>query len=92
MSTTTTTTENNIPITTGGLEYADRVGAVIAAAFSRSPYVAYTLRGAESTPWPSTEPIPSETIVPHYQCAVAKKASMGAELVEAGNWAAVAVW
>jgi hypothetical protein len=77
-------------ITVGGPEYAVRVGEVLAAAFSSQIFTAYTLRSADST-WKSTQ-IPSHIIQPHFQHIAAEKASLGAEFVEAGNWAAVAIW
>lgn len=73
-----------------GEEYANQAAEVIAAAFSSSPFTGYLLRNADST-WPSSQ-IPSEIILPHFQESTPKKLKYGAELVEAGNWAAVAVW
>ncbi|KAJ9252951.1 hypothetical protein DTO207G8_4471 [Paecilomyces variotii] len=73
-----------------GEEYANQAAEVIAAAFSSSPFTGYLLRNADST-WPSNQ-IPSEIILPHFQESTPKKLKYGAELVEAGNWAAVAVW
>ncbi|KAJ9210139.1 hypothetical protein DTO166G4_8228 [Paecilomyces variotii] len=73
-----------------GEEHANQAAEVIAAAFSNSPFTGYLLRNADST-WPSNQ-IPSEIILPHFQESTPKKLKYGAELVEAGNWAAVAVW
>jgi hypothetical protein len=77
-------------ITVGGQEYASPVAEVIATAFSSSFFTAYLLRSPDST-WP-TDQIPPEIIKPHFQKNVLRKVELGAELVEAGNFAAVAVW
>ncbi|KAL4781531.1 hypothetical protein BJX76DRAFT_335223 [Aspergillus varians] len=77
-------------VTVAGLEYAEDVAQVIAAAFSSSPLTAYLLRTPEST-WP-TDNIPAELIGPHFKKSVTSRAEQGAELAEAGGFAAVAVW
>ncbi|RAO66336.1 uncharacterized protein BHQ10_002348 [Talaromyces amestolkiae] len=76
--------------TTGGDEYVGRVAEVIAAAFSNSIFTAYLHRTSEST-WPSTQ-VPIEILRPYFEKSIAHRVLHGAELVEAGNWAAVAVW
>lgn len=77
-------------ITTGGLDYVSRVAEVIAAAFSNTIFTAYLHRKPEST-WPSTN-VPVDILKPYFESVVTHRALHGVELVEAGNWAAVAVW
>ncbi|KAL4946281.1 hypothetical protein BDV06DRAFT_218610 [Aspergillus oleicola] len=77
-------------ITVGGPEYAERVAEVISVAFSSSLFTAYLLRKPEST-WP-TDDIPEEVLRPHFLKNVTTRAGLGAELVEAGGFAAAAVW
>ncbi|KAL4973829.1 hypothetical protein BDW66DRAFT_168303 [Aspergillus desertorum] len=77
-------------ITTGGPEYAERVADVIAAAFASSHFTAYVLRNPEST-WAS-DSIPESIIGPHFRKSITSRAETGAILVEAGGFAAVAVW
>lgn len=76
--------------TTGGEECVGQVAEVIAAAFSNSIFTAYLHRTSEST-WPSTQ-VPIEILRPYFEKNIAHRVLHGAELVEAGNWAAVAVW
>lgn len=80
----------SVVTTTGGDEYVLRVAEVIAAAFSNSIFTAYLHRTPEST-WPSTQ-VPVKIIKPYFEKNIAQRVLHGAELVEAGNWAAVAVW
>jgi hypothetical protein len=68
----------------------EKVAQVMAAAFTSSALTAYVLRSPNST-W-RVENIPAEVIGPHMLAGTAKKAALGAELVEAGNWAAAAIW
>ncbi|KAL4969028.1 uncharacterized protein BDV14DRAFT_196347 [Aspergillus stella-maris] len=77
-------------VTVGGPEYAERIAEVISAAFSRSLLIAYLLRKPDSA-WP-TDDIPADIIGPHFRNKVTTRAGLGAELVEAGDFAAVAVW
>jgi hypothetical protein len=77
-------------ITRGGPEFASQVAEVIAAAFSSSALTAYLLRESDSS-WP-TDRIPAELLVPYFKKSILKRAEAGAELAEAGNFAAVAVW
>ncbi|OJI97620.1 hypothetical protein ASPVEDRAFT_37039 [Aspergillus versicolor CBS 583.65] len=77
-------------VTTLGPEHAERVAEVIAAAFSTSLFTSYLLRTPEST-WP-TDNIPAGIVGAHFKKSVTSRAEQGAELVEAGNFAAVAVW
>lgn len=80
----------SVVATTGGDEYVGRVAEVIAAAFSNSIFTAYLHRTPEST-WPSTQ-VPIEILRPYFEKNIAHRVLHGAELAEAGNWAAVAVW
>lgn len=80
----------SVVTTTGGDEYVLRVAEVIAAAFSNSIFTAYLHRTPESA-WPSSQ-IPIEILKPYFEKNIALRVLHGAELAEAGNWAAVAVW
>ncbi|KAL4735792.1 hypothetical protein BDV11DRAFT_173521 [Aspergillus similis] len=75
-------------ITTGGLDYAERVAGLSAAAFASSHFTAYIRWTLEST-W-SSDIILESIIGPHFQKSIASKAETGAILVEAGGFAAAA--
>ncbi|KAL4947110.1 hypothetical protein BDW69DRAFT_190496 [Aspergillus filifer] len=77
-------------ITVEGPEYAKRVAEVISAAFSTSSFTAYLLRKPGLT-WP-TDNIPADVVGPHFRKNVTTRVGLGVELVEAGDFAAVAVW
>jgi hypothetical protein len=77
-------------VTVGGSEYASRVAEVMAAAFSRDHLTRYLLIEPDSS-WPS-DTIPQDVLVPHFQKSILNRAITGAELAEAGNFAAAALW
>lgn len=77
-------------VTVGGPEYANRVADVMTAAFSRDPLTRYLFIQPDSS-WPS-DTIPRDFLVPHFQKSVSDRAKAGAELAEAGDFAAAALW
>jgi hypothetical protein len=77
-------------VTIGGVEYVHKVNEVIAHAFKSLPLTAYTFRRPDSA-WP-VDDVPLDIIRPVFRENIAKKAAAGAELAEAGDWAAVAIW
>ncbi|KAL1968079.1 hypothetical protein VTN77DRAFT_2209 [Rasamsonia byssochlamydoides] len=71
-------------------EDVDKVADVLAAAFRSCPLNGYMVRRSDST-W-SADNIPVDVLRPHFRESTAKKLAWGAEVVEAGDWAAVAIW
>ena len=84
-------TSNSLPpITVGNEEYAERIANVISEAFARDPLSRAALLSLDSLP--NDAEIPTERRIKHFLPGIKKKAASGALLVEAGNWAAVALW
>ncbi|KAK3937934.1 hypothetical protein QBC46DRAFT_356282 [Diplogelasinospora grovesii] len=77
-------------ITIGGAKYVDRVAEVISLSFATLPLTTYTFRQPDST-WPAND-VPFDVVWPVYRENIGRKAAAGAELAEAGDFAAVAIW
>lgn len=68
----------------------EKVTDIVTAAFTSSAFTAFVIRTPEST-WP-VDNIPKELLRPLMLAGTTTKAALGGELVEAGNYAAVAIW
>jgi hypothetical protein len=77
-------------LTTGGGEYVERLSNLMAAAFARDPLNRATILYSNSLP--NNAEISHERWVEHFLSSTKNKASSGGILVEAGNWAAAALW
>lgn len=66
------------------------ISNVFTHAFSTTPLLAYVLRKPDST-WPVSS-IPLDILAPTIINGTIYKQKMGAELVEAGSFAAAAIW
>lgn len=81
--------KSNIPITTGKEDY-DRLASVIGSAFARDALNRAVILTRDSLP--NDAEISDEYRTQHFLPLVRTQAENGGVLVEAGNWAAVAVW
>jgi hypothetical protein len=77
-------------VTTGGGDYVERLVNVIAAAFAGDPLNRAVILYSDSLP--NDAKIRHERRVEHFLPSTLSKASSRAILVEAGNWAAAALW
>lgn len=68
----------------------ERLSEVLTLGFQHIAFTAYVLRSADST-WPVSE-IPVDILGPRMVEWTRYKQSLGAELVESGNFAAAAIW
>jgi hypothetical protein len=68
----------------------EKVTDVLTAGFKDSTLTAFVLRTPEST-WP-VDSIPEDILRPFMLSSTTKKEALGAELVEAGDYAAAAIW
>lgn len=68
----------------------ERLSEVLTLGFQHIPFTAYVLRSADST-WPVSE-IPVDILGPKMIEWTKYKQSLGAELVESGDFAAAAIW
>lgn len=78
------------PATVGGEEYAERVTAVVGAAFAGDAINRAVVLQIDSLP--SDAEISNERRVEHFLPNIRKRSASGVLLVEAGDWAAVAAW
>ena len=77
-------------VTTGGGDYVERLVNVMAAAFAGDPLNRALILHSDSMP--NDAEIRHERRVEHFLPSTKSKASSGGILVEAGNWAAAALW
>ncbi|KAF8853230.1 hypothetical protein BDZ45DRAFT_629291 [Acephala macrosclerotiorum] len=77
-------------ITVGTEEYADRVADVIAEAFADDALNRAAVLSSDSLP--KDAKIPKARRVKHFLPSIRTRVALGAHLVEAGDWAAVALW
>lgn len=78
------------PITVGKDEYAERVAQVIAEAFAGDALNRAAILSKDSLP--NDTVISRERWIEHVLPSIQSKVAVGAHLVEAGDWAAVALW
>jgi hypothetical protein len=78
------------PVTTGSGEYVERLVDVIAAAFAGDALNRAIILHSDSLP--NDAEISHERRVEHFLRSTKSKVSSGGILVEAGNWAAAALW
>ncbi|KAL4933253.1 uncharacterized protein BDV17DRAFT_251426 [Aspergillus undulatus] len=74
----------------GGPELAEGVAEAISRAFATNAVTSYFTRTSD-TNWTGNS-VPYELVIRDFKKSVPRKARLGAHLVEAGNFAAVAVW
>jgi hypothetical protein len=77
-------------VTTGSGDYVERLVNLMAAAFARDPLNRAMILYSDSLP--NDAEIGHERWVEHFLPSTKNKASSGGILVEAGNWAAAALW
>ncbi|KAF7519303.1 hypothetical protein G7054_g13133 [Neopestalotiopsis clavispora] len=87
---TTPDSMTTVRVQVGGKELEQGVADVISRSFSTSALSSFFLRTPEST-WPTNQ-IPFELVYDYFKDSVPKKVRLGAELSEAENFAAAAVW
>ena len=78
------------PITVGNDEYVERLTKVIGEAFARDALNRASILSADSLP--NDAEISTSRRVKHFLPGIKRRAASGAFLVEAGDWAAVAIW
>ncbi|CZR67880.1 uncharacterized protein PAC_17779 [Phialocephala subalpina] len=78
------------PITVGKDEYAERIAHVIADAFAGDALNRAAVLSLDSLP--NDAEIPRERRIKHFLPSIKTRVGLGAHLVEAGDWAAVALW
>lgn len=79
-----------LPITTGKEDYAERLAGVVGSAFARDALNRAVILAKDSLP--NDAEISGERRAQHFLPLIKNQAGNGGILVEAGNWAAVAVW
>ena len=80
----------SVKLTVGGAEYVPRMANIIALAFQKDPIGRYLYLTEGNLP--NDADIPHETRVQSTQGRLEKRIVVGPQLVEAGDWAAGAVW
>ncbi|KAI9928466.1 hypothetical protein ASPWEDRAFT_170538 [Aspergillus wentii DTO 134E9] len=83
------TTHTAPTVTRRGPEHGKEAAQVLSGAFSKSAFTSWLMRTPQST-W--TDEIPADVLDNWFNKSVPERVGHGAELVEAGNWAAVAIW
>lgn len=78
------------PITVGTDEYAERIADVLAEAFANDALNRAAVLSSDSLP--NDVKIPKERRIKHFLPSIRTRVALGAHLVEAGDWAAVALW
>lgn len=80
----------SVKVTVGGAEYIPRMANIIALAFQKDPINRYFVLTEGDLP--NDAVVPHETRVQATQGRLEKRIVVKPELVEAGDWAAGAVW
>lgn len=76
--------------TFGAHDYVEPLARVAAAAFSNDVFVRSIILYEDSAP--NDTVISQERWLKHWIPNIAKKIDRGAQIIEAGNWAAAALW
>ena len=79
-----------ITATTGQKSYIQPLAEVIAAAFANDKFNRAVLLHLDSLP--NDAAIPAERLVEHWTANIEKNIATGAEIMEAENWTAGALW
>jgi hypothetical protein len=79
-----------IPITIGGAEYVEPLASLLAAAFVNDPINRYIILSTDDIP--NDAVITQERRVEGFLPRLRARAEAGPHFVEAGNWAAAALW
>jgi hypothetical protein len=77
-------------ITTGGLEYVEIFTEVAAAAFAADPFTRRFI--SENDNLKAAATLTHPRLYEHFLPLVRDSAKSGAEIVEAGGWAGIALW
>ena len=82
---------SNLPaISVGSLDYIEKFAVVAGAAFANDPFTRRFI--SENDGSPADVIVPLQRLIVHFLPVIKDGAENGAELVEAGDWKAVALW